>query len=478
VNAELTEAVVARSSPLALAVVDSATQHGTAFHVADHLLPLDRALTDLCLGHSEKRRLAVVMPPRFGKSSVVSKYLPAFHLSNFPSKLVTVACNEASLASSFTRQTRAVIEDRGELLGLEIDPRLRGGSEFNVRRAGSQDRFEGGLRAVGVGGSLTGRGSSLLIIDDPIRDAASAHSATKREAVWQWYQSTASTRLEPGGAIVLVMTRWHLDDLFSRVLDAEPDRWDVLHVPALDATGESAWPERWPTAVLEARRAEVGSYWWNALYAGSPVPVEEGGQIFNVAKIKRAASLKEVAAKAPPQKPLMPAWQSGPARILRTCVGTDLAFTEGTKADYSAVVHAMLTTDGQVVIAHVGRAKVGRSIEWAAGEIAAHTPTNVTVVADLLGGRPTKAHFRREWREQLKGHTFNVKDDKVQGTKTERAQAFAAAIERGDVWLLEGPWNDAYLAELQAFPHGANDDQVDASSTAVNYLGGGGVWNL
>ena len=132
-------------------------------------------------------------------------------------------------------------------------------------------------------GGLTGRGADLLIVDDPIKDALEAQSSVYRQRTWDWYVSTAYSRLEPGGRVILIQTRWHEDDLAGRVLSLleEPgaEEWRIIHLPAISKEGEALWPDRYPADVLDQVRKTVGRRVWEALYQGSPVP--EGGALID-----------------------------------------------------------------------------------------------------------------------------------------------------------------------------------------------------
>jgi hypothetical protein len=132
----------------------------------------------------------------------------------------------------------------------------------------------GGLLATGVGGPLTGHGVKLLVIDDPFKNREEADSALVRQKVYDWFTSTAMTRVEPGGSVIVVHTRWHRDDLIGRLARDEEVHWQVVNLPAIDASRDgdgSLWPERWPADALEVRRHEVGEYDWQSLYQGNPI---------------------------------------------------------------------------------------------------------------------------------------------------------------------------------------------------------------
>ena len=248
----------------------------------------------------ETKRLMVFMPPRYGKSELVSRRLPAFILGNNPDAPIIAASYGADLARRMNRDVQRIIDDE-RYSRLFPETRL---SSANVRTVTqgtwlrNTDMFEvveynGYYRGAGVGGAITGMGMLYGIIDDPIKNRAEAESETIRENVWDWYTSTFRTRLAPGGAILVTVTRWHEDDLAGRLLSlarSEPkaDQWTVITLPAIAEApdsiydirepGEPLWPTRYDLNDLDTTRISVGEYDWGSLYQQRPGPV--GGGIF------------------------------------------------------------------------------------------------------------------------------------------------------------------------------------------------------
>lgn len=247
---------------------------------ARHLRLLNQDLIDVAAGRC--RRLLVCMPPRHGKSTLTSHYFPAWFLGRWPDKRVILASYEADFAAGWGRKARDVLTEYGpSLFGVSVREDSAAANRWDI--AGRS----GGMVTAGVGGPITGRGADLLLIDDPVKNAEEARSPTQRNKAWDWYLSTAYTRLEPGGAVVLIMTRWHADDLAGRVLkharDDGGEPWRVRKLPAIAedddqlgrAPGEALWPERWPLDQLEAIRRTQSAYWWGTLYQQNEIP--EGG---------------------------------------------------------------------------------------------------------------------------------------------------------------------------------------------------------
>lgn len=237
----------------------------------------------MAVERGEIKRLMMFTPPRHGKSELSTIHFPAWFLLRNPDKRVITVSYSADLAKTFSRRTRAIVREFGpELFGVELSDESSSAEQWALKG------HHGMYIAAGVGGPITGQGASLLIIDDPIKNAEEANSPTYRQKVWDWWTSTAYTRLEPDGAVVITLTRWNQDDLAGRIL-AEMreggEQWEVIRLPAIceDADdplgreiGEPLWPERYGLDELERIRKAVGLYVWNALYQQRPMDVEGG----------------------------------------------------------------------------------------------------------------------------------------------------------------------------------------------------------
>jgi hypothetical protein len=236
--------------------------HVTA--LAEHLEAVKRG---------EIKRLMVFMPPRHGKSMTASELFPADYLGTFPDRSVIAASHTQEMADDFGRKVRNVLRSE-EFAGIYPDGVLRADST-SVRRFHTISG--GGYFAAGLGGPITGRGADLFLIDDPVKSRSDAESPQRRHQIWEWYTSTAYTRLSPNGAIVLIQTRWHPDDLAGRILaHDEPGSWTVLEMPAVDSSGGALWPERFNLTHLDKIRASIGQREWDALYQQRPTSSEGG----------------------------------------------------------------------------------------------------------------------------------------------------------------------------------------------------------
>lgn len=211
------------------------------------------------------RRLMIFVPPRHGKSMLTSEHFPAWYLGRNPSKSIVCATYAQELADDFGRRVRNQMID--PLYGEVFPECAVAADSASVSRIGTQEH--GNYYAVGVGGALTGRGANVLLIDDPHKGRAEAESIIERKRVKDWFQSVAYTRLMDNGAVILMMTRWHEDDLAGWLLKEHADEgWEVLNIPAEPAP----WPEKFPDAELARIRRMIGPREWSALYMQSPVP--------------------------------------------------------------------------------------------------------------------------------------------------------------------------------------------------------------
>jgi predicted phage terminase large subunit-like protein len=241
--------------------------------------------------HGPLRRLIVSMPPRHGKSELISRRLPAYLLGLNPDESIIASSYSAALASRNNRDVQRIIDSQ---LYANLFPDTKLNSQNTRTVAGSYlrnsdlfeiVRHEGIYRSAGVGGGITGMGGKWIIIDDPVKNREEADSATYRQSTWDWYTSTMYTRQAPDARILLVMTRWHADDLAGRLIQLSQtnpaaDQWDVINFPAIAGhnpgafdqrqTGEALWPEVFPLSELQRMRSSIGDYQFSALYQQTP----------------------------------------------------------------------------------------------------------------------------------------------------------------------------------------------------------------
>lgn len=381
----------------------------------------------------EIRRLAIFMPPRHGKSELASRRFPAWFLGRNPQAEIIAASYNSDLAADFGRDVRAIVNDpayRALFPGLTLRQDSKAADRWHTNLGGA-------YRAAGVGTAMTGRGADLLLIDDPVKDREEADSELRRQRVWEWYRSTAYTRLSPEGRVVVIQTRWHQDDLSGRLLEqmeAGGDQWEVLSLPAILSTGDALWPDRYPLERLEAIRNTLGPREWSALYMQRPQPDE--GTYF--------------------RRDWFKTWTARPLS-LRVFGTSDYAVTdEG--GDYT--IHRVwgVAPDGDLyrLDGWRGQTTADRWIEAKLDLIARHKPLAwfgeagviQKAVEPMLRRRmlERKVFCRLEW-------VASIHD------KPTRARGFQARAAMGKVWFEQG----ADLSEFLSFPAGKHDDEVDVA---------------
>lgn len=432
------------------------------------------AVADVEQGHS--RRLIIEMPPRSGKSTLCTQHTPAWLLREHPSWPIALVSHDPSLAVSWGRQIRRWVE-AGQVGDVQIAPDAGAVSEW-------QTTAGGGVLSRSTRGSLTGRGAKVMLIDDPHKDFVEAHSEIERQRVWDWWLSVAQTRLEPPSLVIVVMTRWHEDDLVGRLLstdhEGDPDDWTVVRIdavaededdvlgrapgeplisPLLDETVEEA-ASRWE----EVKRA-VGTYVWSALYQQRPAPA--GGSIFDVGWW-RYWTTDPGKVSADGRVVLLPDIGPGATQV----ESWDMAFKDTKASDYVVGQRWARIGPNRFLLAQVrGRWSFTETLRQVQEFADPHVPTRL--VEDKANGTAVLDTLR----EVLDGLIpINPKDG-----KEARARAVTPEVEAGNVLLphpSEEVWVNDLLSELRHFPHDAHDDQVDALTQALMRLrnaGGGQV---
>jgi predicted phage terminase large subunit-like protein len=402
----------------------------------------------------EINRLLIQLPPRHSKSEMVSRLFTAYYLKQNPSHFVGINSYSAELAYTLNRAARENYLEAG------------GKVKDDVSAVKHWETPEGGgAWAAGVGGSITGKGFHLGIIDDPIKNAEEASSETIREKQKEWYSSTFYTRAEPDAAIIVIQTRWHEDDLTGWLLEEEsgdePENWHIVCLPALyeeelkfpdsctverdfRVPGEALCSERYPEPKLNKIRARIGEYHFDALYQQRPIA--KAGLMFDVSRF-------EVVDAVPVGTRFGRGW--------------DKAATPG-GGDWTAGVKLGKCPDGTYLVADVERgqwdtAKRDRQIRLTAEIDGVSVKQYGEQEPGSAGVSDAKAFIKL-----LAG--FPVEIEKVSGDKVTRADAYSSQVNAGNVKLLRADWNKKYKDELQSFPKGKNDDQVDGSSLVFNKL--------
>lgn len=443
---------LARRTPAGLA---SLTTRGQ-YYYPPVIEALDTVLVQVAVGRL--KRVIITFPPRHGKSMLTSKTFPAWYVGTFPDRRIILASYEGDFAATWGRKSREVLEQYGEsVFGIKVDQRSNAASDWGV--AG----HDGGMVCAGVGGPITGKGAHVFLIDDPIKSSKEAMSPVVRQSIWEWYLSTAYTRLEadPEGAMIIIMTRWHTDDLVGRLLspayvtDLEnPEQWTVLNFPAIAEEndilgrqpGEALFPERYPIERLNQIRSRMTAYWWNALYQQKPIA--EGSAVF-----KRTWFDEGITDDRP--------------QMVRRVAYWDLAATISSSADYTAGVLLGMDAQMRLYVLDVERFQ----LTWLG--------TKERIAETLLRWRPDQVGIEQQGMQSVAVQELaaepRLMDITINGVavdkdKLTRVSPFAARCESGMVYLMRAAWNGTFIDELCSFPLGAHDDQVDAVGGAYQML--------
>ncbi len=432
-----------------------------------HIDLIDQAIVDAVEGKGPNR-LIITMPPRHGKSFLVSQWTPAWFLLKYPRRKVLLASYEADFAREWGRKARALVEEYGARFGVEVDSKSSAADRWDLVG------FTGGMRTAGAGGPITGKGGHLVIVDDPIKNSDDADSEVLRERLWEWWFSTLMTRLEKGAVVVLVQTRWHSDDLAGRVLanDAAKGAWRLVNLPAIAeepddalgrAIGDPLCPELIPLEQLEEQR--LGSArTWAALYQQRPMTL--GGGIF------REESLRYFDTRDDGRLVLD---HQGRKEVvdLTECyrfATVDTAFTRNKRSDWTVCAHWAVTPERKLILTDLDRVQVEGAEHLPLLKRAwAHNPKPAWIGVEKITASMTLIEMAR--REGIL-----VRELRPDRSKQSRAEAAATMCGQGDVFLPRtAPWLDVFVSELLGFDTAAHDDCVDVLAYAANEVARGTV---
>lgn len=411
----------------------------------DHLLHLNRKLIDVAAGRI--KRLMVSMPPRHGKSLLISHYFPAWYLGVFPDNRIILTSYEADFASSWGRKARDLLEEYGpSLFGIRVSGKSSAANRWDI------EGHEGGMVTAGVNGPITGKGADIGIIDDPVKNDQEAMSVTYQKRTWEWYKSTFRTRIQKDGAIILIMTRWHENDLAGKLLAAQEEdgeKWDVISLPAIAEEGDllgrepdlPLCPDLFTKEALESIRKAVGSFWWASLYQQRPSPAEGG--IF--------------------KRNWWQYYRRVPDRFDEIIQSWDMAFKDTKTADFVVgQVWGRKGADKYLLDQVRDRMDFPATVQAVRSLSAKWPQARNKLVEDKANGPAVIATLKNEIPGLIAVNP--------EGGKVVRAQAASPDIEAGNVYLPDpsvAPWVHDFIEECAAFPNGANDDQVDAMTQAL-----------
>ena len=407
----------------------------------------------------EIKNLMVFMPPRLGKSELVSRRLPAFILGVKPDSKIIATSYGAELASMMNRDVQRIIDDKNY---LKIFPHttLSGDNVRSVAQGTwlrNSDIFEvvghkGVYRSAGVGGGITGMGGDFIMIDDPIKNAKEADSETYRQMVWGWYRTTLFTRREKGCGMCLVMTRWHEDDLAGRLLAENPDDWEVVDFPMIRENmdnpedprelGGALWPNKYSLEECAIIKRTSGSRSWNALYQQNPSSTEG-------ALIKRIWMTKF--------------WKAMPSKFDKIIQSWDMSFKGGDDNDW-VVGQVWGRRGAEKYLLDQVRFK-GGYVETIAA-VRALSAKHPKAIAKLIEAKANGQAVIDSLSKELTG----IKAVNPDVSKIARVNAVSPEFEAGNIILPDpsiAPWIGDYIEELVSFPTAKNDDQVDGTTQAL-----------
>jgi predicted phage terminase large subunit-like protein len=407
------------------------------------------------------KRLIINMPPRHTKSEFASFMLPAWFLGLYPGKKIIQCSNTAELAVGFGRKVRNLV-DSEQYAKIFPNVNLRSDSKAAGRWA---TNASGEYFAIGVGGTVTGKGADLLIIDDPHSEqeaALAANDPSVFDKVYEWYTSGPRQRLQPGGSIVVVMTRWAKRDLTGKILqsmiDKDGEHWEVVNFPAILPSGNPLWPEFWSLTELEALQLELPASKWNAQYQQSPTS-EEG------AIVKREWWKEWKEDKPPTCEFIIQSW--------------DTAFTKSERSDYSACTTWGVfylnenPNDPNVILldAFKRRMEFPELKEKAFNHYKEWEP-DAFIVEAKASGAPLIFELR------AMGIPVSEFTPSRGNDKMVRINSVADLFASGKVWAPSTRWADELIEEMAAFPNSDHDDLVDSSTQALIRFRKGGFLRL
>jgi predicted phage terminase large subunit-like protein len=421
--------------------------------------------------HGKIKRLMIFLPPRHGKSELGSRLLPSYILGINPNASVIAASYSSALAKRMSRDVQRIMDDN---LYQEVFPKVRlvpykkkKGDDLNTdnftRTAELFDvvGYSGGYRAAGVDTGITGMGASHAIIDDPLKDMKSASSATIKQSIEEWYNSTLYTRLTSTGAVLVIQTRWAEDDLAGRLLanhvsemGAEEEEWEVLSLPAIstgfptehdprEEEGLPLWPEEYPLSKLLAIKGKVGGKVWASLFQQEPAPAD--GDVINTNWFKFY--------KEPPEFDfIFGSW--------------DFAFKDSEKSDYVVgQIWGIVGVRRYLIRQYREKASFTRTLQMITQSLREFPHQREIVVEEKANGAAII--------DTLKHKIGIIVPYSPSESKQARAAAIAPQIEAGNVYLPDidyhpdAYWVDGYINEWKHFPNGSHDDQVDTTTQAL-----------
>lgn len=395
----------------------------------------------------DQMHLMIEMPPRHGKSMTVTETFPSYFLMKNPTKRVITSAYSEGLARKFGRLNRNKFEEfSNDLFNLSLSPDNNSTTDWGLAD------YNGGMIATGIGGSITGQGADLMVIDDPIKNAKEAQSKTMRENIWDEWESTLSTRLHDGASVIVIMTRWHQDDFIGRLLEQSPYDWKRLRLPAIaedendllnrevgePLCRELGFDEEW----AELKKREVGSRTWASLYQQRPSPAQ--GTIF--------------------KREWVQYYDKVPPRYDDMLMSWDFTFKDSESSDY-AVGQVWIKQGADFYLIDQIRAKMDftQSVRAVESMKNKHPKCRKILIEDKANGPAIIT--------TLKQKVSGIIPITPKESKVARAYAVTPFFEAGNVFVgKKVPSVEDFIDELTMFDNAVHDDTVDAMTQALNYF--------
>ncbi|MCL2039628.1 MAG: phage terminase large subunit [Bacteroidetes bacterium] len=409
-------------------------------------------------------KIIINMPPRHGKTTFCAEWLPLWYLYNFPTKNIMLATYNQKYANHLGRNVKDLVNRYKNILQLEIRKDVRAADNFVLESGG-------GMLSIGANGTITGRGADLLLIDDPIKNDAQANSITYRDNIWDWFNATAFTRIEPDGSVIIIMTRWHQDDLTGRIMVSNTfNEWIHIKLPAIAEindslgrhSGEPLWNEKFNVKKLEQIKRQIGEFWFASLYQQNPLNpignifkrntfryffVEEDNYIlkntiFYSAKNGRNNDLyKEYIINR------------NECPVFAVC---DLATTLKQTADYTVIIVFAISPRRHILILDIIRKKFEATEHLAILKDICKKYNPVLIGIESV-------QYQIALVQSARKDGLPIKELKPDKDKVSRSLPMTALLEDEKVFFLnDANWLADFEEEVLNFPNGRYDDQVDA----------------
>lgn len=414
-----------------------------------HKIIID-ALEDVVAGRCD--RLMICAPPGSAKSTYTTKLFVPYWLAKYPKSNIISASHTSGLASKFGREVRNMVDEEAEVLGFGLREDSRAVDSWTTTHGGE-------YVAVGVGVAIAGIRADLVLIDDPFKGREDADSATQREKVWSWYTGDVIGRLKPEGRVIIINTRWHEDDLSGRLIAQGLEDWKVLSFEALcedpendpmgREIGQALWPEWEDEEKLLRKKSVMGSREWECQFQQHPIG--KGVALIDADQIKMETTV--------------------PGKITSIVRAWDLAGTEqqgSNNPDWTVGLKLGRLEDGRHIVLDIRRGRWSpQDVENQIYQAAVDDGYETAIVIPQDAGQAGKAQAQ-SYVQKLAGYRVVVQLQT--GSKTTRATPVIAQIEASQLLCLTRKWSTAFLDELGKFPTGTKDDQVDALSSAFNWM--------